>query len=50
MSDPVRKNLDCEALCVADRFVAALTVTHDARKLKNVRDPAAVFLPVHLNC
>lgn len=49
MRDSVRNNFDCKHLCIDDRFLAALAVTHNARKLKNVRDPAAVFLPIHLN-
>ena len=49
MRDAVCNNLNSKPLCIADRFVTALAVTHDTGKLKYVRDPAAVFFSFHLN-
>ena len=50
MRHAVGNNLDSEALSIANRFFPDLAVTHYSRKLKNFRDPAAVFLPIQVNC
>ena len=49
MGDAVCNDLDSEALSVADRFLRALAVTHYARKLHSLGDPAAVFLPLKVD-
>lgn len=46
MSDAVRNGLNREALRAADRLVSSRPITHDARKLDGVGDPAPVFLPI----
>lgn len=45
----VSNDLNSEALSVADRFIASPPVTHHARKLKGIGDPATVFLPIQIN-
>jgi hypothetical protein len=50
MRDAVGNHLDCEALGIADRIVASLTVAHDARPFEGFRDPAPVFLPIEFDC
>ena len=49
MGDSIGDNFDSEALNVADRFVAALAVTHNAWKLENFRDPAAVLFAIQID-
>jgi hypothetical protein len=44
VSDPVGNDLNSEALGVGNRLLPALAVGHYARKLKSLRDPAAIFL------
>ena len=50
MGDAVSNHLNGEPLRIADRLIAGLTVTHHARKLKGLRDPATVLLPIELDC
>ena len=50
VGDAIGKHLDREVLSSTDRFFAELAVTHHSRKLENFRDPAAVFLPVQVDC
>jgi hypothetical protein len=42
----VGNDLYSEALGVTDRFITSPPVTHHARKLKGINDPATVFLPI----
>jgi hypothetical protein len=49
MGDAVGNDLNGEPLSVADRFVPALPVTHYARKIESLRDPAAVLLAIKIN-
>ena len=49
MSDPVGNDLNSEALGVGNRLLPALAVGHYARKLKSLRDPAAIFFNLQVN-
>ena len=45
----VSNHFDSEALSIADRFIAGLSVTHHAWKFKGLGDPATVFFPIQIN-
>jgi len=49
VGNTVGNDLYSEALSVADRFITSPPVTHHARKLKGISDPATVFLPIQIN-
>ncbi len=49
VGDAIGNDLDSETLSIADRFVPALAITHYTRKLKCLRDPAALFLPIQVD-
>ena len=49
VGDAVGNDLNGEVLGVADRFITCLPVTHHARKLQCLGDPAPVFLPIQIN-
>lgn len=49
VGDAVSNDLNREALCIADRLIPRLAITHYARQFEGLRDPAPVFLSIEFD-
>ena len=49
MRNSVSNYLYGQPLGITDCLIPSLAITHDARKLKGLRDPAAIFLPIQID-